>query len=81
MKCLQKEEIMGAGLDVHEIEPIPVNNPLLKMDNVILTPHIASSTRKAVNETFYGAVSNIIKYIKGEKPNWIVNSQAYKKRR
>ena len=81
IKCLQNEEIMGAGLDVHEIEPITVNNPLLKMDNVILTPHIASSTRKAVNETFDGAVSNIIRYIKGEKPCWIVNSEAYKKRR
>lgn len=81
VKCLQKEEIMGAGLDVHEIEPIPVNNPLLKMENVILTPHIASSTRKAVNETFDGAVSNIIRYIKGEKPCWIVNMGAHKNKK
>jgi D-3-phosphoglycerate dehydrogenase len=80
IKSLQKEEIMGAGLDVHEIEPISVNNPLLKMDNVVLTPHIASSTRKAVNETFNGAVSNIIRYIKGEKPCWIVNTESYKKK-
>jgi phosphoglycerate dehydrogenase-like enzyme len=70
---------MGAGLDVHEVEPISMNNPLLKMDNVVLTPHIASSTRRGINETFNGAVSNIIRFIKGEKPFWIVNTEVYKK--
>jgi phosphoglycerate dehydrogenase-like enzyme len=78
VKCLQRDDIMGAGLDVHEIEPLPMNSPLLKMDNVVLTPHTASSTQKAVKETFEGAVTNVIRHIEGVKPYWIVNPEVYR---
>ena len=44
INALQKESIRGAGLDVFHQEPINQNNPLLKMDNVVLTPHAAGGT-------------------------------------
>jgi len=49
------------------------------MENVVLTPHIASSTTISVEETFKGAVSNVIRYIKGQKPYWIINSKIWDK--
>ena len=44
MEGLQKGEIAGAALDVYEFEP-KVNSALWEMENVVLTPHIASATR------------------------------------
>lgn len=73
ISCLQKGEIRGAGLDVFEIEPLESCSPLLQMENVVLTPHIASSTVEAVQRTFAEAVANIIRYLSGHQPFWIVN--------
>ncbi|MGB9726961.1 MAG: 2-hydroxyacid dehydrogenase [Nitrososphaeria archaeon] len=73
--ALENNIIAGAGLDVTEPEPLQEDNPLLKMDNVILTPHIASSTKEAVYETYRSAVDNIVRYLRGEKPYWIVNPE------
>ena len=47
IKALQDGEIAGAGLDVFEQEPTPADNPLLKMDNVIVTPHSAGSSNNS----------------------------------
>ena len=46
IKALQEGWIAGAGLDVLEEEPVTPSNPLLKMDNVILTPHVASASAR-----------------------------------
>lgn len=73
--ALKDGAIAGVGLDVTEPEPLPEDNPLLKMENVILTPHIASSTKEAVYETYRAAVENIIRFLKGKKPYWIINPE------
>jgi phosphoglycerate dehydrogenase-like enzyme len=44
IKALQNGQIAGAGLDVFAQEPLPANSPLWKMDNVLITPHIAGNT-------------------------------------
>lgn len=77
IKHLVENNIMGAALDVHEKEPLPSDSQLLGMEKVVLTPHIASSTKEAVEKTFNGAVSNVIRYIKGQKPYWIINPEVW----
>jgi len=77
VECLRERGIRGAGLDVFETEPLPPGSPLLEMENVVLTPHIASSTEEAIEETYRGAVANIIRYLKGLRPHWIINPHAY----
>ena len=49
-EALTKGTIAGAGLDVHTIEPRPMPDKLAKLNNVILTPHIAGGSRKGVLE-------------------------------
>jgi D-3-phosphoglycerate dehydrogenase len=77
IKSLRLGLIGGAGLDVTEPEPLPRDSQLMEMDNVVLTPHIASSTLEAVEKTYIDAVENIIRYLRGERPRWIVNPSVY----
>jgi hypothetical protein len=60
-------EIMGAGLDVTEIEPTPLDTPLLKMDNVVLTPHLAGSSHERVYRALEFSFDNARRAINGEK--------------
>ena len=79
VECLQAGSIRGAGLDVFEAEPLSKDSRLLKMENVVLTPHIASSTTEAVERTYRAGVENIIRYLKGQRPHWVVNPETYGK--
>jgi lactate dehydrogenase-like 2-hydroxyacid dehydrogenase len=75
--CLQEGTIAGAGLDVFESEPIEPESPITKLENVILTPHIASSTPEAFTRTWARGSENIKAFLDGGKPNWIVNPAAW----
>ena len=50
--ALQNGEIAGAGLDVFEEEPTDPENPLLKMDNVVVTPHSAGTSNMSVHQVW-----------------------------
>lgn len=80
IEALEKEQLFGAGLDVFEEEPLSPASPLRRLEKVILTPHLAYATKKAVSNTWIGAVGNILRYIKGENPNWILNPTVLSKR-
>ncbi len=64
--ALEKKKIHGAGLDVFYKEPIDKDNPLLKMNNVVLVPHIGSATIKTRNEMAMLAAKNIVSALIGE---------------
>ncbi|HEX9664908.1 MAG TPA: D-glycerate dehydrogenase [Patescibacteria group bacterium] len=66
-KALRQKEIAGAGIDVFEFEPRPVAG-LKKLDNIIMTPHIASATIEARQEMSRVAAKNIIFALSGGKP-------------
>lgn len=77
--ALKSGKIAGAALDVHENEP-EMNPELLMMENVILTPHIASATVEAREKMTELAVDAIVKTLAGEKPQNLVNEEVWEKR-
>jgi len=73
IKALQNKEILGAGLDVYEQEPLPLNSPLLKLENVVLAPHVGSATGETRTKMAEEAVQNLLQFIHGDKPNNLLN--------
>ena len=59
IEALQNNEIAGAGLDVFENEPLSKFSPLLKMENTILTPHVAGLTQSYWENQFNLFVNNL----------------------
>lgn len=74
IEALKEKKIRGAGLDVFEKEPLPLNDPLKALENVVLTPHIAFLTEESLEECTYVCVQNIERFIEG-KPQNIVNPE------
>lgn len=66
IKALQEGLILGAGLDVFDKEPIEYTNPMLEMDNVIMTPHTAATTRQAVVRCCTTAARGIMEVMNGK---------------
>ena len=66
--ALNDGEIRAAGLDVTEIEPTPADSPLLKMENVIVTPHIAGSTEERVDRAIEFSYANARRVLDGNRP-------------
>ena len=74
---LNDGHLAGAALDVTDPEPPLPDNPLLKMTNVVVTPHIASNTDRGVDAMHNGAVDNIVLAAQGQRPRWIVNANVW----
>jgi lactate dehydrogenase-like 2-hydroxyacid dehydrogenase len=77
IEALENQQFYGAGLDVFEEEPLNPQSPLRRFENVVITCHISSSTNKAFRFTWKGAVNNILRFIKGQRPHWMVNPSAF----
>ena len=67
IKALEEKWIAGAALDVFEEEPISKDHPLLKFNNVVLTPHIGSATFETRQKMAEIAVENLLRGLKGER--------------
>lgn len=78
--ALRDGHLNGVGLDVFENEPA-INPELVGMENVIVTPHIASATWEARNKMGEQAVDAILQTINGEMPSNIVNKEVWDHRR
>lgn len=77
IEALKNHQISGAGLDVTAKDPIEKNNPLLKMKNVIITPHIGSATIETRTKMEMLAAKNMIEIIKGQKPKNLLNPKVF----
>jgi glyoxylate reductase len=79
-KALKERWIAGAGLDVFEQEPTPVDNPLLKLDNVVVAPHISSASVETRSRMAEMAAENLVAFFEGKKPPNLVNADVIKSR-
>lgn len=75
--ALKERRIAGAGLDVYEREP-EVEPELLKMENVVLAPHIASASRETRLRMAMMAAENLIAGLSGKHPPNLVNEEVWK---
>jgi D-3-phosphoglycerate dehydrogenase len=73
--ALQTNQIAGAALDVFEVEPTPADNPLLAMDNVIATPHVASASSRMLPETRRRTGREIASVLQGRWPRSAINPE------
>lgn len=75
--ALERNQIAGAALDVFDPEPIPQDHPLLQMPNVIVTPHIASSTTATRRRMAAMTVENVMAGLDGRRLPYCANPQIY----
>jgi D-3-phosphoglycerate dehydrogenase len=68
VEALRERRIWAAGLDVFSQEPIDPDNPLLGLDHVVLTPHVAAGTRDALVQKMRAAFANMVRVVRGEEP-------------
>jgi lactate dehydrogenase-like 2-hydroxyacid dehydrogenase len=80
-EALKSRHIFAAALDVTEPEPLPTDNPLLKLDNCIVVPHIASASWRTRQNMSRMAAENVIAGLKGEHLPNCVNPEVYSQRK
>ncbi len=77
-EALKSGQIFAAAIDVTEIEPIPPDDPLLTLDNIIITPHIASASFNTRTNMALLAAENLLAGLRGKTPPNCVNPEALK---
>jgi glyoxylate reductase len=77
-KACSEKWIWGAGLDVFLKEPVPLDEPLLKLPNVTTVPHIGSASRVARNGMATRSAENLVAVLQGKKPRDLVNKEVWK---
>jgi len=79
IKALKSGKIAGAGIDVFEEEPIQPDNPLCKLENVVLTPHAAYYSVESLPELQKKSIEEVIRVLNGEFPlNWLNKAELNK---
>ena len=73
--ALASGHLAGAGVDVAEVEPLPVDSPLWEMPNVIITPHVGAQSRRRVDDTTDLICENLRRYFAGELLLHVVDKQ------
>lgn len=73
--ALKEKWIVGAALDVLEKEPLTKNNPLLKLNNVIITPHMAWYSSESLTEIQSNAAKEVARFLSGQLPTNLINKE------
>ncbi|MCD6290158.1 MAG: hydroxyacid dehydrogenase, partial [Anaerolineae bacterium] len=77
IRALEDGHLAGAALDVFDPEPPSPDNPLLHLDNVVATPHTGSFTDSGVKAMSEGAVRQVLQVLRGERPPFLLNPEAW----
>ena len=78
VRALKDNKIAGAGLDVYDPEPPEDDNPLFAMDNVVLTPHLASFTEQGRRRMGMMVTEDVLRVLRGEIPKYQANPEIFK---
>jgi phosphoglycerate dehydrogenase-like enzyme len=73
IQALESGKLGGVGLDVYDIEPLPMDHPLRRFDNAILMSHRGYATVEILSERYEQAINNILNYIEGKRPTLLLN--------
>lgn len=76
--ALKEKRIFAAALDVTDPEPLPMDSPLLKLDNCIIVPHLGSASQKTREQMALLAAQNLLAGLRGEKLPHCANPQVYR---
>jgi D-3-phosphoglycerate dehydrogenase len=79
-EALKDGPLAAAGLDVFEEEPVNISNPLLTLENVILTPHSAALTKECSARIAVEAAQAVIDVLNGKKPRSVFNEEGLRKK-
>jgi D-3-phosphoglycerate dehydrogenase / 2-oxoglutarate reductase len=75
--ALLNKQIAGAGLDVFHREPLASDDPLLDLDTVVLTPHIAGASTKLTHHHSRKVTEDVLRFARGERPQVIANPEVF----
>jgi D-3-phosphoglycerate dehydrogenase len=75
--ALSSGALGGAALDTYEQEPLPVDSPLRRLSNVVLSPHVAGQTGAALVRVAISAAQAILDEFAGRQPKYVYNPEAY----
>ncbi|MBN2098631.1 MAG: 2-hydroxyacid dehydrogenase [Dehalococcoidia bacterium] len=78
IRVLKERRIAGAAFDVYKNWPVKADDPILKLENVVLTPHIGGATDESVLRHSQMMAADIERFLKGERPRNLVNPQVWK---
>lgn len=79
LAALQERRIAGAAFDIYQTHPLSLESPLLKLDNVVLTPHIGGATDGTVARYSRMIVDDVERFLDGKRPRNLVNPEAWRK--
>jgi len=79
-QALKNKQIFAAALDVTDPEPLPLDSPLLTLENCIIAPHIASASEKTRDDMAVLAANNLIAGLKGEPLPHCINPEVYERK-
>ena len=66
LDALNKKQIAGAGLDVFDVEPLPLDHPFRKMDNVVITPHLGYVSQQNYQRYYPDIIDDIRGFLDGK---------------
>ncbi|KYH31860.1 NAD(P)-dependent oxidoreductase [Neomoorella mulderi] len=76
-RALKKGQIAGVGLNVFPVEPPPAGEPLLELDNIVVSPHMGAVSEDAMIRMATGVARGVIAVLQGQKPAHIINPEIY----
>ncbi len=80
VRMLEERRIAGAAMDIFETHPLATNSPLLKLNNVVLTPHIGGATDGTIERQSWMIVEDLRRFLEGRRPRNLANPEVWRRR-